>query len=894
MKKVTDNIPYLFDKYIEPYASSKVLHPPKKKTIRDDNTIKTSKLYSEVRAILCKISLQNFHHFETKIQILQIDDSEKINGVVNILFEKAIEDLSISEVCAEICKVLLHKRVLPDKENHDHAEFVFFRQVLVSRVQHEFEKDRNVELKRDEKLKDIEASEDAVKKRLMEMLYNEVREIHLKYIGTVIFISKLFKVKILTSSIIQRVIKQMLSEADETSLEGLFKLLTAIGRDLESMLDLEPIFDMIKKFCFNFNILSNKVRLMMVKLVNLRIRMWDPNHVTVNKIIFEADKKMSDELAAQNLTTEIAREKKIAKDTTDKNKNVKEKVMEIESSKTKLNDQFSSSTSSFSCTPNSSGDEISLSMESKYPQNLKYTSITVKEPANQSNKESILCTKVAKKTLLVYSSEDEIPLKSKLNKDKHSKSSETMVKCDILNPPVSDCKPRRDQISNKRYSKLRQVKRLQDIPPTCIDREIKSVNTTMILSKDQTEINKKLTDKDNENLSDIIKPLSPENLYFETLKMLDQILGKMIDEDQDKVSQNHTCDFGIEDNLEKMPDSLKQQDATQSNTDFINVTNWFLNGDALDGGYFSNMISELCVSDFVDKSLQEKMDETLESLLKDYLNLSNKSSTKEHTIGLNNALGVGESTNGKFDNLNESGCSSVFLERKLAEEKKWLQTTRKRMIDLKDMRSQEYDTYLYMNQSLSSEVTLHHGLTTHFMNEASKLHEEDIFHGLDLHLEDVIQFQGQVDATIHRLMLFREHWSLYLLCVSRLERWIKKAQEIRVELDMKVQLNANLAILNSASQYLEFAISSVPLSDASEHVQQLSQLQEYIHCLKEHVGGGNSSQVIDKLQRSFISKAGCALGELAAAARINCIEMIPARHHSHNHTSYITNDWPPR
>ncbi|CAG2060339.1 unnamed protein product, partial [Timema podura] len=154
------------------------------------------------------------------------------------------------------------------------------------------------------------------------------------------------------------------------------------------------------------------------------------------------------------------------------------------------------------------------------------------------------------------------------------------------------------------------------------------------------------------------------------------------------------------------------------------------------------------------------------------------------------------------------------------------------MIDLKYMRSQEYDTYLYMNQSLSSEVTMHHGLTTHFMNEASKLHEEDIFHGLDLHLEDVIQFQGQVDATIHRLMLFREHWSLYLLCVSRLERWIKKAQEIRVEMDMKVQLNANLAILNSASQHLEFAIISVPLSDASEHVQQLSQLQEYIHCLE--------------------------------------------------------------
>nr|CAD7579688.1 unnamed protein product [Timema californicum] len=428
----------------------------------------------------------------------------------------------------------------------------------------------------------------------------------------------------------------MLSEADETSLEGLSELLTAIGRDLEYMLDLEPYFDTIKKFCFNSNKFSNKVRLMMVKLVNLRIRMWDPNRATVNKIIFKADKEMSDELPAQNLTTEIAREKIIAKDTAYSDTNVKEKVLEIELSQTKLNDQFSSSTSSFSCTPSSSGDEISLNTESrgKDPQMLKYTPITVKEPTNQSNKESILCTKVAKKTLLVYSSEDEIPLKSKLNKDKHSKSSETMVKGDTLNPPVSDYKPRRDQISDK--------------------------------------------------------------------------------------------------------------------------------------------------SGFVDKSLQEKTGGTLESLLKDYLDLSDKSSTKGNTIGLNNALVTGESPNGKFDNLNESGCSSVFLERKLTEEKKWLQTTRKKMVDLKDMRSQEYDTYLYMNQSLSSEVTLHHGLATNFLNEACNIHEEDIFHGFDLHLEEVIRFQGQVDATVHRLMLFREHWSLYLLCVSRLERWINKAQEIQV------------------------------------------------------------------------------------------------------------------
>nr|CAD7412517.1 unnamed protein product [Timema poppensis] len=881
MKKATGDIPSLFDKYIEPNASvspSKVQYLLKEKANRNDNTINTSKLYSEVREIISTISLQSFRHFETKIQILQIDDLEKINGVVNILFEKAIEDLSISELCAEICKVLLHKRALPDKENHDHKEFVFFRQVLVSRVQHEFEKDRHFELKINKKLKDIEATEDTVKKRLIEMLYNEVREIHLKYIGTVIFISNLFKVKILTSSIIQRVIKRMLSEADETSLEGLFELLTAIGRDLEYLLDLEPYFDIIKKFCFNFNKFSNKVRLMMVKLVNLRIRMWDPNRMTVNKIIFEADKEMSDELPAQNLTTEISREKIIAKDTTYSNTNIKEKVLEIELSQTKLNDQFSSSTSSFSCTPSSSGDEISLSTESrgKDPQMLKYTPITAKESTNQSNKESILCTKVAKKTSLVYSSEDETPLKSKLNKDKHSKSSETMVKCDTLIPPVSDYKPKRDQISDKRYSKLRQVKRPHDIPQTCIEREIKSVNATMI--KDQTAVNKKLTDKDNENLSDIIKPLSAENLYFETLKMLDQILGKMIDEDQDKVFQNHTCDFGIKHNLEKMPDSLKQQDATQSNTDFINVTNWFLNGDPLDGGSFSNMISELCVGGFVDRSLQEKTGGTLESLLKDYLDLSDKSSTKGNTIGLNNALGSAESANGKFDNLNESGCSSVFLERKLAEEKKWLQTTRKKVIDLKDMRSQEYDTYLYMNQSLSSEVTLHHGLTTYFLNEASKLHEEDIFHGFDLHLEEVIRFQGQVDAIVHRLMLFREHWSLYLLCVSRLERWIKKVQEIQVDMEMKVQLNANLAILNSASQHLEFAIKSVPLSDVSEHVQQLSQLQEYIQCLKKHVGGRqgtHSSQVIDRV------------------ARIICIEMIPMIQHSHNHTSYKTNDWPP-
>jgi translation initiation factor 4G len=48
------------------------------------------------------------------------------------------------------------------------------------------------------------------------------------------FIGELFKLGMLTTNIMQRCIKHLLSEQDEESLECLCKLLTTVGKELEN------------------------------------------------------------------------------------------------------------------------------------------------------------------------------------------------------------------------------------------------------------------------------------------------------------------------------------------------------------------------------------------------------------------------------------------------------------------------------------------------------------------------------------------------------------------------------------------------------------------------------------------------------------------------------------
>nr|CAD7458633.1 unnamed protein product [Timema tahoe] len=274
---------------------------------------KTEELYKKVRSVLNKLTPQKFHTLVNQVQSLPIDNSERLLGVINLVFEKAVDEPSFSVAYAQMCKVLSNMQVPNERKTKEDSEFVEFRKLLVNRCQHEFEKSTEAELNRDEKLKQIEATTDPEKKKELQALYDEEeRKIRMKSVGNIRFIGELFKLQMLTANIMIRCIKHLLSEGDEESLECLCKLLTTIGKDLETKQSLAQYFDKMRELSMKRGEISSRVRFMLQDVLELRNCKWKPRRddsapKTIDQIQKEAEKETSDMLIALNSAQQTPR-----------------------------------------------------------------------------------------------------------------------------------------------------------------------------------------------------------------------------------------------------------------------------------------------------------------------------------------------------------------------------------------------------------------------------------------------------------------------------------------------------------------------------------------------------------------------------------------------------------
>ncbi|UYV71075.1 EIF4G3 [Cordylochernes scorpioides] len=211
-----------------------------------------AKIYREVRSILNKLTPEKFDSLLKQLQSVQIDTVERLEGVINLVFEKAVDEPKFAVPYANLCKHLAKIKVKVD----DSDNTVNFRKLLLTKCQKEFEKD----YKDDEKLakiqKDSEMSEteekrqqkkeeyeDQLRKARRRSLGNiswldlyEVLSLGLIYPPTVQvvsrFIGELYKLGMLTAPIMHDCLKRLLSQQDEDSLECFCHLIHTIGHNL--------------------------------------------------------------------------------------------------------------------------------------------------------------------------------------------------------------------------------------------------------------------------------------------------------------------------------------------------------------------------------------------------------------------------------------------------------------------------------------------------------------------------------------------------------------------------------------------------------------------------------------------------------------------------------------
>ncbi|KAI4491072.1 hypothetical protein M0802_010489 [Mischocyttarus mexicanus] len=273
---------------------------------------KTLALYKRVRSVLNKLTPQKFDTLVEQVRTLTIDTQERLQGVINLVFEKAVDEPSFSVAYALMCKELAMIEATGGEKsstNKPTESSVNFRKLLLSRCQKEFEKNPIDDVARTNKLKEIDECTDAEKKKDLILLFEEEeRRIRVKSVGNIRFIGEIYNQGMLTKGIMHRCINHLLDQNDEDSLECLCKLLTTIGKDLESKGkydEMQEYFNKMQDIVSRRgqSKISSRIRFMLQDVIDLRANKWVPRRDDSNpKTIDQIQKEVESERLDTQLT----------------------------------------------------------------------------------------------------------------------------------------------------------------------------------------------------------------------------------------------------------------------------------------------------------------------------------------------------------------------------------------------------------------------------------------------------------------------------------------------------------------------------------------------------------------------------------------------------------------
>ncbi|CAK8692845.1 unnamed protein product [Clavelina lepadiformis] len=246
---------------------------------------KSEKVLREVRSILNKLTPQKFSPLMQKFQQLPINSEQRLREVVDLIFETAINDPMYCEAYANMCRTMSQLRITTPAtsgQSQQQTAIVEFRKVLLTRCQREFEKDRQDEevlSKLRQKLEEATTLE--TKQQCKEKLEVAETKERRRMLGNIRFIGELFKLKMLTESIMHNCVMSLFKGRNDESLESLCRLLTSIGKDLDHVKGkprMDQYFQQIDKVIREKKT-SSRVRFTLQDVVDLRKSNWVPKAV---------------------------------------------------------------------------------------------------------------------------------------------------------------------------------------------------------------------------------------------------------------------------------------------------------------------------------------------------------------------------------------------------------------------------------------------------------------------------------------------------------------------------------------------------------------------------------------------------------------------------------------
>ncbi|XP_023306426.2 eukaryotic translation initiation factor 4 gamma 3-like [Lucilia cuprina] len=290
-------------------------------------------LLRRVRGILNKLTPEKFEPLVEEIIKLKIDTLDKMEGVMNLVFEKAIDEPNFSLCYAKLCHRLISEVKASDERmaSTTKTNLAHFRNALLDKTQREFTHHVTKINAKEEKLKPIrekyDKCQDPNEKIELEALLNEEeRKIRRRSGGTVRFIGELFKISILSGNIIHSCIEALLKDpANEDMLECLCKLLTTVGQKFEQTClasedkrkySLKSVIQRMQNIALkNENSkISSRIRFMLQDVIDLRKKRWQSTRNEAPKTMEQIEKEINNPTTmnknTENLTNSLIESKR--------------------------------------------------------------------------------------------------------------------------------------------------------------------------------------------------------------------------------------------------------------------------------------------------------------------------------------------------------------------------------------------------------------------------------------------------------------------------------------------------------------------------------------------------------------------------------------------------------
>uniref|UniRef100_W8BQA9 Eukaryotic translation initiation factor 4 gamma 1 n=1 Tax=Ceratitis capitata TaxID=7213 RepID=W8BQA9_CERCA len=280
-------------------------------------------LIRRVRGILNKLTPEKFDTLVEEIIKLKIDTPDKMEDVMVLVFEKAIDEPNFSVSYARLCHRLITEVKARDErmESGTKTNLAQFRAALLDKTEREFTQNVTKSKAKERKLQPIlekisECTDPTEKIELEAQLEEEERKIRRRSGGTVRFIGELFKISMLTGKIIYSCIETLLNPNSEDQLECLCKLLTTVGAKFEQT----PINAKESNRCYSLDKtitrmqaiasktdkegakVSSRVRFMLQDVIDLRRDKWQSKRNEAPKTMGQVEKEMkTEQLSSQYL-----------------------------------------------------------------------------------------------------------------------------------------------------------------------------------------------------------------------------------------------------------------------------------------------------------------------------------------------------------------------------------------------------------------------------------------------------------------------------------------------------------------------------------------------------------------------------------------------------------------